>query len=1426
MPPVPPLPKKDEGTPPSTTVPKSALQREFAKLQGATGPATKTMPSQPITTASIPRVSPEIVSPSDVVERKARQRVAPILQKEFQKLYPKEAIVIGPKLFEAAQYLSEEAQKAIGAGVPFETVDVLLQGEQMLIGPGGAKVRKSEGIEDYFYKALGSGPAQKVFTTPVVAKGLKGVDLYSQYSQRSIVSAIESLSGEESWKTFAERAEDPTYGWGKAFPLNSKQYIDLSGVPGLGAANKWIDRTAGFAGDIITSPETWFTGVGGIIKQGALKFGKSIIGDLSEEAIRKAATTASGELTEAGVDAAVLAATKGAIPNVARLDALAFAKRFTLLAREEAILAKEAADQAAQAAATRAAAGAAPDVTAAKTAADKAAEVARLDAKINTLNKEIAKIAPPKSFGTASNMSNAKDLVTTRLGAEQTLESGVYAGRQATDAELALARRVVDTITPELIQEVGVKGIGILGKKSNTAARELLGATFGIKLGVPFTAKQVIIPGSEYLTRGIGSGLRGVRGLVRTATGNKLMKFLTPMGTEGILRSEDILKIRNAFTTGKMTDEFGNIRQITPEEAIDYLNVIAVHDGYVTGYNYLNKFRGAQARQLLQSIDDATWAKIGPMLTTPETKWGAAGLTRKNLSPQELEAFTRVQSFLKQLNLSDEQLAREVGATVYPRFAAFLAPIQSKDFLIWAKNNPKALERLAQGLGLDPTDVVYSNFAGRLKAGMTWFGYKLKDADIAGGTARLNELARQYGKLKYDVFSSDVRESLIRTVDRHSRYQAYVKTMQNFVEESGDLAYERAMESVVARTLPEEVGARIELLKQKIDAFLTPATTTQWSQSNLQQVLLQLEDIGMRMASNEIDAAAVNRSVQQLDNYVSRIAEQVDAGVVPKVSATVTATDATLTGQSLIDEINKVKQVFWSTDHDQWRVLVPKMLKDGFAVIDDAMPTLSAAARNDVQQMLNNMLKVSTDRSLWAGFTEAFNKLFTFNKTFLTSTVGFHSRNTQSIIALTMLAGAKPTNITEGIKILTAWRNAQKAGTNLDQFVANYVKKLLPGNDITTVITRDAFAENLKQALGVSGAGEVGSLGARFIPGEKPGVLGLPARGVGPRGSALQRGTQRASEVVANIPILALGQIVPPAVSRRIGTFVEDTGRFLLTYDGLKQGLSIDRAISRTNRFLINYSDLSALDKVGRQVFPFYTFMARNQMLQLTSVWTNPRFYAAYNNFRKNYEETERQTEFFPKSWAERGVFKMVGDNPFYFKFDLGIPQTTPGPLSTSFNQTFSQSNPLVRSVIEAYVFGDSAFTGAPIVKPELGKEDLQKAAYVMRNVVSPASTSARQIRLLTTLFGGESPVASAFASDWATILFGTKEISEEDKSLLNQFIAVAAYTGVPLTAINDDIKLRELWRRYYDIEDARKTKEKILLEEQKQLEKERLGLP
>ena len=1449
------------------------LDRELQKITGKKPILGPAVPAQP---SFLDRELQRAVSKTSTIGPTGPVGKAPsnFLDKEISKLgYTGPVANPSIKLFEPTLMLSEQVDAARKAGVPADQLERALTGRgNMYPGPGGSQVEATIGIEDWFYKALESGPAQKFFGIPLVAKGLKGVDLYSQYTQRSIVSGIKELTDlvpkkilgiptgrgilfgtkdEASWEEFKSQAADPKYGWGTAFPLNSKEIFNFENSAGLGAANKWIDRIAGGSGDIITAPETFFSGVGGIIKQGVLRGALGLSGDAGQMAAKRAAIAAEQtiirEAAEKGVvktavetaeeasQKIIADATKNKVPNVTRIDALAAEKARLLILREEAILAKEAADQAAQTTAARVTAGGTTNATTTTAAKSAAADVAAINSKIDVVNSQLSKIAPPKSFGRANNMSIAQDALRVVEGAKATLKTGEYAGGAATKAQLALAQKVVDLIDSKLINELAQFGLRPLASKANKEAAQLFGANFGLKVGIPGTYRQLAIPGTEYITRALSSPFGskfGIKGLVRTPLGAKLIQGFIPMRSKGILTNSNVIKLRTAFTSGRYIDDFGKATKLTPEQAIDLLNIATLADNNAKLFAVaLTQLTSEAGPAYIRAKDAGVWAKLSPYLMTPESSWVKNKLSRKNLTDAENKILEDLIIAIKKVEDQSDSFARSVGVIPYARTGAFLPTVQSDDFVRWAEKNPAGVKKIVDDINkfaeqtanfpgsqyfekITAEELIYGNINRRLQVGQIWFGTQLTADDIAGGAARLNAIARN--KIKLDVFSPDAETGFLRFIDRSARYQAYVSAMGDFVSDGGELAYKAVMEEATRK--PAYINS-LYGLEQRASTFLNPDSIVDWNPGSLAKLETMIEEVTQKLDAPVIQRADIEAAVSNIDEYVALVGRAARDGSVSPAAGIVTVGEAQLLSNQILDELAKIKQVFKQTDVDKWRDTVPAMIQAGFDVIDQRVPTMAANSRNEIAQMLININKVATDRTLLASFNEFFDKLFVFTKTYQTSTVGFHSRNAQSNVFLMMLAGADPRFLKEGLNILGEWRKAQKAGESLYDFADRIARRQtempnLPKGDPSQSkqIAEELVEEKsnrIIEALTTGSRGEVGQLQASLGAGQKVGVTGLPARGIGPRGSAIQRGTQKASEIAAYIPFVSFGSIIPPAVSRKLGNFIEENTRFLLTYDGLMQGLNIDQATARTNRFLIDYSDLSALDKVGQQVFPYYTFMARNLPMQLTSVWTNPRLYAYYNEARQTLGEDET-TEFFPRDWRKRGLYKMAGDNPFVFKFDLGIPQTTPTPISQTFAQTFASSNPLVKSVIEAYVFGESSFTGAPIVKGELGKEGIQKAAYVMRNVISPASGSARQIRLLTSLLGQESPIATAFASDWANILFGTKEITEEDKNLLNQFIAVAAYSGLPLTAINDDIKLREIWKAYFEVKDITDTQNAI----------------
>lgn len=126
------------------------------------------------------------------------------------------------------------------------------------------------------------------------------------------------------------------------------------------------------------------------------------------------------------------------------------------------------------------------------------------------------------------------------------------------------------------------------------------------------------------------------------------------------------------------------------------------------------------------------------------------------------------------------------------------------------------------------------------------------------------------------------------------------------------------------------------------------------------------------------------------------------------------------------------------------------------------------------------------------------------------------------------------------------------------------------------------------------------------------------------------------SSVITNNPITR--------TSRRAGVWVESHSRFMLAYDGIRQGFDVPSATARVRRFLFDYEDVSKLDANMRQIIPFWTWTSRNVPLTIINVWQNPRPYQIYQSFKRNAQDNERQ-ENLPLYMREAGAFALPGTN-------------------------------------------------------------------------------------------------------------------------------------------------------------------------------------
>ena len=165
-----------------------------------------------------------------------------------------------------------------------------------------------------------------------------------------------------------------------------------------------------------------------------------------------------------------------------------------------------------------------------------------------------------------------------------------------------------------------------------------------------------------------------------------------------------------------------------------------------------------------------------------------------------------------------------------------------------------------------------------------------------------------------------------------------------------------------------------------------------------------------------------------------------------------------------------------------------------------------------------------------------------------------------------------------------------------------------------------------------------------------------------------------------------------------VSSGIEDTQRIALFIEALDNTGDFEKAVDVVNKFLFDYSDLSEFEhKVMKRAIPFYTFMRKNNPLQLEQIFCNPRVYRnlnyGFNNFEtlsgSNYVEDENRNE-----WRKDYVqlpFQIGGEN---IGFNLNLPYETLERLTPE--KILGQSSPLIKALPELYS-GKYAFTGMDV---------------------------------------------------------------------------------------------------------------------------------
>jgi hypothetical protein len=296
--------------------------------------------------------------------------------------------------------------------------------------------------------------------------------------------------------------------------------------------------------------------------------------------------------------------------------------------------------------------------------------------------------------------------------------------------------------------------------------------------------------------------------------------------------------------------------------------------------------------------------------------------------------------------------------------------------------------------------------------------------------------------------------------------------------------------------------------------------------------------------------------------------------------------------------------------------------------------------RPEVSEILTNMGRLR-DPVFVKSMRIWFGPYTRFFKAWALSTPGYHVRNSLTNAFMMVAAGGRPQYLTEGMREYNALRNALKNGKNIDEYLAN-----LPES-------RRAIVGDSYRAMLGSGVGQ-----SEEIAFDTAGVL---------TNNPITRG------------------------NRRVGAWVEQHSRFMLAYDGIRQGFGLDGATARVRKFLFDYEDISTLDSVMRSIIPFWMWTSRNLPLTIQNIYMNPRPYQWYQSVRRNIQD-EEETERLPLYMREAGGFALAGTG-LAATPDLGFNRLQADVNMLASPTRFAANvNPLLRVPVETMLANKSFF--------------------------------------------------------------------------------------------------------------------------------------
>ena len=860
----------------------------------------------------------------------------------------------------------------------------------------------------------------------------------------------------------------------------------------------------------------------------------------------------------------------------------------------------------------------------------------------------------PRKYGETSRLSLAENVKAIRAAAVRDA-----ANLTLSDASRAAAKAVVETLTDDVIGDIATRGYAAVRGQ----VAEALGAKSGFRVGTNrlFGGRSIALgrqartsgvagsTGTTVVSEFIGNAASETRMKLTRFVGDKFMKAITPNVRSGPFDPEMILKMRTALRNGS----------VKGAEAVNYLNVIGLNNAIIRarasamtnanklfnrGLRYVDPDTGRSVM-----IDSKFGKSLIPFLSVDESDWALRGLVPTR---QQAQAVYTVREVLGDAWQEANALHKALGNTEdLPFLEGYFPLTQTKMFTDWAARNAEKALEIGQEIDIkvvDPTWITTNFMERTLKEGSSFFGRTLTADDLAGGPARLNQIARDSGRLgkrNINVFEEEFVPILGNYFKKHASYMSFGEAVLKAVSPLSpylDTFRKIGTDLPVTPAGIKKFYQDITDLEDSFKIYLSPERLIDFDPADLDELGTKIATLASQLRSVTsmpnfpVSMQVLSDGIADASRYIDELRALVQSGNYPVGLIPLNIQEAELYVASVLRGIDDIRFTAAQVTPTQWRNAV-KIAEDGFDVLNfQTIPDITA--RREVAEMLTNIQKLGQVETQNA-FNATVNAYQSMWKTWTLATPGYVRRNSFGDTFQMLTAGA---NLEFTKTILRYYKQFIDSGLTLEEFA--YKK-------ITNTTERKAFLESMssipqniyrqpsdnvpkeifrRYVTGSSQGLRGGGGGTGEVAGELPivgfgstGVTGQPVTGripiIGKYGIGGQSKTAAKISAVAGIP---------PSIVRNWAGIISDAQRVALTYDGLMKGLPLEEAINRTNKYLIDYTTTSAVDDViKRLVMPFWMFASRNLAMTFEHAMAHPKAYNRYNYIRNSLRERPEDIE-------------------------------------------------------------------------------------------------------------------------------------------------------------------------------------------------------